>query len=118
MAILVAISLLMGSFFTLVACIGILKLPDLYTRMHATTKAGTVGIGFILLAVGLSFNDYTVTSRVLGTLLFVFITAPIGAHLLGKAMLKKGYPMWQHPDQRCDGEANATAEHSDEGTKK
>lgn len=95
MEIVAALCLLIGSFFALVASIGIIKLPDLYTRMHATTKAGTVGVGFILLAVALSSQDMTVSSRVIGTFFFIFLTAPIGAHLLGKAMLKKEYKMWQ-----------------------
>lgn len=98
MEIVVAISLLGGAFFMLIASIGMLRLPDLYTRMHAVTKAGTVGVGFLLLAAALFFNDVTVVSRVLGTLLFIFMTAPIGAHLLGKVMLEKGYKMWK-PDK-------------------
>ena len=91
----IAICLLSGTFFAVVAGLGILRLPDLYTRMHASTKAGTVGLGFLLLAVTLHFRDLTVASRALGVLLFLFLTAPVAAHLLGRAMLQRGYPFWR-----------------------
>ncbi|PSW18173.1 Na+/H+ antiporter subunit G [Photobacterium sanctipauli] len=96
MDILISLLLLLGTFFTLVASLGILRLPDLYTRMHAATKAGTVGICFLLLSVAFSMPEVTVISRVIGTILFIFITAPVAAHLLGKAMQHKGYKMWRN----------------------
>ncbi|AJR05631.1 Na+/H+ antiporter subunit G [Photobacterium gaetbulicola] len=96
MDILISILLLFGTFFTLVASLGIVRMPDLYTRMHAATKAGTVGICFLLLAVSLSMPEVTVISRVIGTILFLFITAPVAAHLLGKAMQQKGYKIWRN----------------------
>ncbi|KHT65112.1 cation:proton antiporter [Photobacterium gaetbulicola] len=96
MDILISILLLFGTFFTLVASLGIVRMPDLYTRMHAATKAGTVGICFLLLAVSLSMPEVTVISRVIGTILFLFITAPVAAHLLGKAMQQNGYKIWRN----------------------
>lgn len=95
MDIVISFLLLTGIFFIVVAGIGIISFPDLYIRMHAATKAGTVGLGFVLLTVALFFQDITVTSRVIGTLFFILITAPIAAHMLGKAMLQKGYKIWQ-----------------------
>ncbi|MGR5065468.1 monovalent cation/H(+) antiporter subunit G [Photobacterium sp. DNB22_13_2] len=96
MDVLISILLLLGTFFTLVASLGIVRMPDLYTRMHAATKAGTVGICFLLLAVSFSMPESSVISRVIGTILFLFITAPVAAHLLGKAMQEKGYKIWQN----------------------
>lgn len=55
-----AILLLIGMFFILVSSIGMLKLPDLMTRMHGATKAGTVGVGFVLLAVANHFATLSV----------------------------------------------------------
>ena len=98
MDIIIAFFLLTGVFFALVASLGILRLPDLYMRMHAATKAGTVGVGFVLLSGALFFQDIAVTSRTLGTLFFIILTAPVAAHLLGKAMLQKGYRMWRQTD--------------------
>ena len=97
MEILMAVCLIAGTFFTLVAALGILKMPDIYIRIHAATKAGTVGIGLILLAVALFFKDMAVTSRVIGIMLFLIMTTPAAAHLLGKIILKSSYRMWRNP---------------------
>ncbi|THB76233.1 MAG: monovalent cation/H(+) antiporter subunit G [Desulfobacteraceae bacterium] len=95
MEILIAICLVSGTFFTLVAAMGILRMPDIYMRIHAVTKAGTVGIGLTLLAVSLFFNNAAVTSRVIGIMLFIIMTTPAAAHMLGKILMKSRYRMWR-----------------------
>ena len=99
MTLLVALLLIAGGFFSLVAAIGVVRMPDVYIRMHATTKAGTLGVGLLLVAVALHFQDGSVTSRVVGTVVFLLLTAPVGAHLLGKVLLRTGYTPWQPPDE-------------------
>lgn len=96
MDIIIGILLCLGTLFTLIASLGILRMPDLYTRMHAATKAGTVGLASLLLAVAIAIPDITVISRVIGTMLFIFITAPVAAHLLGKATQESGYKIWRN----------------------
>ncbi|GMM90421.1 monovalent cation/H(+) antiporter subunit G [Vibrio fortis] len=96
MDIIVGILLCLGTLFTLIASLGLLRMPDLYTRMHAATKAGTVGLASLLLAVAIAIPDITVISRVIGTMLFIFITAPVAAHLLGKATQESGYQIWRN----------------------
>ncbi|BBL88924.1 Na+/H+ antiporter subunit G [Vibrio rotiferianus] len=96
MDITVGVLLCLGTVFTLIASLGILRMPDLYTRMHAATKAGTVGLASLLLAVAIAIPDITVISRVIGTMLFIFITAPVAAHLLGKATQESGYQIWRN----------------------
>ena len=96
MDIIVGILLCLGTLFTLIASLGILRMPDLYTRMHAATKAGTVGLASLLLALAIAIPDITVISRVIGTMLFIFITAPVAAHLLGKATQESGYQIWRN----------------------
>ncbi|MDK9783646.1 monovalent cation/H(+) antiporter subunit G [Vibrio sp. B172a] len=96
MDIIVGVLLCLGTLFTLIASLGILRMPDLYTRMHAATKAGTVGLASLLLAVAIAIPDITVISRVIGTMLFIFITAPVAAHLLGKATQESGYQIWRN----------------------
>ncbi|MFM2655441.1 monovalent cation/H(+) antiporter subunit G [Vibrio owensii] len=96
MNIIVGVLLCLGTLFTLIASLGILRMPDLYTRMHAATKAGTVGLASLLLAVAIAIPDITVISRVIGTMLFIFITAPVAAHLLGKATQESGYQIWRN----------------------
>ncbi|MBN3492470.1 monovalent cation/H(+) antiporter subunit G [Vibrio neptunius] len=95
MTIVVSILLCLGTLFILIASLGILRMPDLYMRMHAATKAGTVGLASLLLAVAIAIPDVTVISRVIGTMLFIFITAPVAAHLLGKATKESGYQIWR-----------------------
>lgn len=89
-----------GGFFCLGAGLGVLRLPDLLNRMHASTKAGTLGVGMILLAVGLAFDEATVFARAMAAFLFVLLTAPVAAHLIGRAAFRSGVPM--KPGTSCE----------------
>ncbi|NLS19771.1 monovalent cation/H(+) antiporter subunit G [Rhizobium sp. P40RR-XXII] len=90
-AVLVAVLLLVGALFSLIAAIGIVRLPDLYSRMHAASKAGTVGSGLLLLAVGIHSQDLSILARALAGFVFFVLTAPISAHLLARAAHKAGH---------------------------
>jgi multicomponent Na+:H+ antiporter subunit G len=79
-----------GLFFMLIAAVGLIRMPDLFTRMHAATKASTLGISGIALAVIVYFADFTVATRALLIILFFFLTAPVGAHSLGRAAYMTG----------------------------
>lgn len=84
-----ALLVLIGAFFTLVGSIGLYKLPDFFMRLHGPTKATTLGVGAILLASALYFtfiSEQTSLHEVLVTI-FLFITAPVSAHLMAKAAL-------------------------------
>jgi multicomponent Na+:H+ antiporter subunit G len=94
-AILAGILMLLGTVFMLVAAIGLLRLPDLYTRMHAVTKAGTLGVGCILVSAAVAFGDLSIATRAVVALLFVLFTAPVSAHLLGRAGYLGGVSMWE-----------------------
>jgi multicomponent Na+:H+ antiporter subunit G len=89
----VAVSALMltGALFSLAAAIGIVRLPDLYCRMHAASKAGTVGSGLLLLAAGLHAEDVAVLARAIAGFIFFVLTAPISAHLLARAAHMTGH---------------------------
>ena len=92
----VTLSLLIviGAFLVLIGSFGLIKLPDFYTRLHAPTKATTLGMGCLLLAsLGLSTVDkgYLSVQELLITI-FLFITAPITAHMLAKAALHLEMP--------------------------
>ena len=84
-----------GTAFMLVAAIGLLRLPDLYTRMHAVTKAGTLGVGLLLLSAAVAFGDVSVATRSLVALLFVLLTAPVSAHMIGRAGYLGGVSLWE-----------------------
>jgi multicomponent Na+:H+ antiporter subunit G len=87
--------ILIGSVFAAAAAIGVLRMPDVYIRMHAATKAGTLGSGLILLAVAVSSGDIGVFTRALAAVVFLIITAPIAAHLLGRAAYISGVETWK-----------------------
>ncbi len=82
--------LLIGSAFCALAALGLLRLPDLYTRLHAASKAGTLGAGLILLGVGFASGDVAIAVRCVLGLLFVVLTTPVSAHLLARAALQSG----------------------------
>ncbi len=80
--------ILAGAGFTLVAAIGILRLPDLLTRMHASTKAGTLGSILVLAALAVFIAEGPVVAKVVATILFLLLTAPIAAHMIGRAYVR------------------------------
>jgi len=83
--------LVLGAAFTLLAAIGVVRLPDLYTRMHAASKAGAVGGGLILLAVAVLSQDAAVSVRAIIGVMFVLLTTPVAALLLARASYLTGY---------------------------
>jgi len=83
--------LLVGAAFGLLAAIGILRLPDLYTRMHAASKAGTLGSGITLVAIAVVSLDVAVILRAVVGIAFLVLTAPVSAHLLARAAFLAGY---------------------------
>lgn len=88
--------ILVGSVFALIAGIGLLRLPDFYVRMHAATKAGALAAGLVLIAVAVEAQMLEITARAISGLLFLFITAPIAAHLLGRAGYIARVPLWKN----------------------
>lgn len=83
-------AVLAGAVFCLLAAIGIVRLPDLYTRLHAASKAGVVGTGLILIAVALISTDGAVILRAILGIIFLLLSTPIAAHLLARAAYKAG----------------------------
>ncbi|MDI6402080.1 monovalent cation/H(+) antiporter subunit G [Balneolaceae bacterium ANBcel3] len=87
--------LLAGGFFVLIAAIGVLRLPDILMRMHASTKAGTLGAGMILLAVAFTYGEIGIVSRAIATIFFILMTAPVAAHAIGRAAYRYGITFWK-----------------------
>lgn len=88
MEILLSFLILLGASFTLIGSFGLFKLPDFFMRLHGPTKATTLGVGAVLIASAIyfSYKDSISLHEILVTL-FLFITAPISAHLMAKAAL-------------------------------
>ncbi len=81
--------ILTGAIFTFIGSLGLLRLKDFYTRLHGPTKATTLGVGSLLLASSVFFStrDAGISLHEILITLFLFITAPVSAHLLAKAAL-------------------------------
>lgn len=86
-----AILILLGAGFALVGSIGLLRFPDVFTRLHGPTKATTMGVGGVLLGTILLLVVQGETGVIRGLLItvFLFLTAPVSAHLLAKAALHR-----------------------------
>ncbi|NEN24665.1 monovalent cation/H(+) antiporter subunit G [Cryomorpha ignava] len=84
-----------GALFVLLAAIGIVRMPDLYLRISVTTKAATLGVGMILIAAAVYFGEASMTTRALAIVFFLLLTAPVAAHLIGKASYFVGIPLWR-----------------------
>lgn len=92
--ILLSLLVVAGAAFTFIGSLGLARLPDFYTRLHGPTKATTVGVGCLLVASSVAFSasgDGLSLKEVLISM-FLFITAPISAHLLAKAALHQCLP--------------------------
>jgi multicomponent Na+:H+ antiporter subunit G len=85
LSVLKVLCVLVGVFFIFVASLGVLRLPDFYSRVHAPTKAATLGLFFLLIAMCLAHPQAMVITKALLALLFIGATAPVGAHILARA---------------------------------
>lgn len=94
--ILTGVFIILGSLFILISALGILRMPDLYTRMSATTKASTLGVGLILLGTAFFYQDVGIIVRSITIIIFLFLTAPVAAHIIGRAAYFDKVPLWDH----------------------
>ncbi|MEX1117950.1 MAG: monovalent cation/H(+) antiporter subunit G [Terrimicrobiaceae bacterium] len=88
--------IILGAFLMFLAGLGIVRMPDLFTRMHASSKGASLGVALLLIAAALYFRDLSVVTKALITTAFIFMTAPVAAHLLGRAAYARKIPLWEH----------------------
>lgn len=79
-----AVLLLLGAVLMLIASVGVIRLPDIYLRMHAATKAPSLGVFLMVLGIIIYFLDFWLSVKGLLIILFIFMTTPIGAHMLSR----------------------------------
>ncbi|HKL35554.1 MAG TPA: monovalent cation/H(+) antiporter subunit G [Salegentibacter sp.] len=94
-SVIIVILVTLGTLFVLLSAIGLVRMPDTYMRISVNTKAATLGVGLILVGTAVFFNDVSTTSRSLVIILFVFLTAPVSAHLIGRASYFMGVKLWK-----------------------
>ncbi len=100
--ILLSLLILTGAVFTFIGSLGLARLRDFYTRLHGPTKATTLGVGCLLIASAVYFSvrEEGVSLHEVLVTLFLFITAPVSAHLLAKAALHlKVHSLAPEPEQ-------------------
>jgi multicomponent Na+:H+ antiporter subunit G len=89
------ILILLGILFVFIAGIGVLRMPDIFLRMSSSTKAATLGLMLILVGTAVYFRTVGIASRAIATAIFVFLTAPVSAHLIGRAAYSDGVKLWE-----------------------
>jgi multicomponent Na+:H+ antiporter subunit G len=96
MSFFVALLLLFGAFLMFLTGLGLYRMPDVFTRMHAATKGASLGVAFLLLAAIFVFREPVIVTKAIVTIAFVFLTAPVAAHLLGRAAYARRTPLWEN----------------------
>lgn len=94
-ALIVAVLMVLGGALMLLAAVGVARLPDVFMRMQAATKASALGAGLMVLAVAIFFGDLGTVMRAVLVIAFIFLTAPVSAHLIGRAAYFVGVPLWE-----------------------
>lgn len=83
--ILSAALLFVGAAFMLLASLGLARLPDLYTRMSSASKASTLGASLLVLGAASAFGEEPIFAEAVALVAFLFLTAPVAAHMIGRA---------------------------------
>jgi multicomponent Na+:H+ antiporter subunit G len=84
-----------GALLMFIAALGVARMPDLFTRMHSSTKSATLGVGLIMLGAAFYFGEFGMTMRAMAIIVFMFLTAPVASHMLGRAAYFAGVPLWE-----------------------
>lgn len=84
-----------GGTLALLAAIGVLRMPDVFTRMQASTKASTLGLGCLLAAVALRNPDLSFVVRTASIAAFMLLTTAVSAHVIARAAARSGAPLWK-----------------------
>ncbi len=96
MEIIISILIVCGMLFTLGGAVGLIRFPDTFCRMHALSKGTTLGIILLMIGAFLYFiwSGVGFCFKSILSLFFIFLTAPVGAHMLAKAGYHYGVPLW------------------------
>jgi multicomponent Na+:H+ antiporter subunit G len=104
------VCILLGSFFTIVGALGLVRMPEVFTRMHAASVTDTLGVGFLILGMGLQAGFSLVTLKLLFLLALFFFTAPVVTHALAQACLHEGIRPMLAEDRRSRNPSPAESE--------
>lgn len=106
---------IVGSAFAFLAALGVVRMPDVFTRMQASTKASTLGLGCLLLGSALQLGDLASIIRLVGIGAFIFLTTPVSAHVIARASYRANIALWDGTvlDERNEATQHDTAHKQD-----
>lgn len=90
----VAALTLIGVGFTVLAAVGIVRMPDVYIRMQASTKSSTAGVSCLILATAIRLETLGAFTQALLVVAFLFLTVPVASHMIGRAAYASGVELW------------------------
>ena len=107
--------LLLGVAFSMLAGIGVIRMPDAYMRMQAATKAGTLGVACVAIAAAIQFGELAIAVEAMLIVAFFFLTAPVAAHLIARAGFAADLPIWKRTEieERAPGAKRSSARKPD-----
>ncbi|TVR23954.1 MAG: monovalent cation/H(+) antiporter subunit G [Anaerolineaceae bacterium] len=92
---LTSILVVAGAVFFLAGTVGLLRLPDVFTRLHALTKADNLGLGLVVVGVSLQMDAWQDAFKLIGIWFLVLVSSATVAHLIGRYALLHGYKPWE-----------------------
>ena len=87
--------LLLGALLALLAAIGVVRMPDVFTRMQASTKASTLGLACLLVGLAIRLPETGIVIRAISIAAFVMLTTPVAAHVIARAAALTHVPLWE-----------------------
>jgi multicomponent Na+:H+ antiporter subunit G len=90
-----AVLWLAGAAFALLAAIGLVRMPDVFTRMQTSTKASTLGLGCLLAGTAVQLSDVASVTRTASIGVFVMLTLPVASHVIARAAYLTDVPLWE-----------------------
>jgi multicomponent Na+:H+ antiporter subunit G len=91
--------LLLAVFFFVGGTVGLMRFPDVYSRLHALTKADNIGLGFVVLALLIQAESWDWALKLLLVWIFVMAASATNAYLIARAAIRKDIPVWKPPGQ-------------------
>ena len=112
---LLAALILVGSTASVLAAVGILRMPDLYMRVQVATKATTLGVSCLVIAAAFTFTDRSMVTNAILIVGFLFLTAPVAGHMIGRSAYMSGIPLWENSvvDELRDATASLASDSED-----
>ena len=89
------LAVILGTALGVLSAVGLLRMSDVYIRLQVASKASSLGIALLMLGVAIHFDELGVTIRALLVVVFLFLTAPVAAHKIGRAGYRRGTPLYE-----------------------